>query len=145
MEVQPFGIRADKVLDYRSECYIAKKLSSTEDEWGNLITNYDTPKKFFFNIMSVTSTNRSNANGTSTSLVSEFGEMINRLKVATLSRYVFDNVFHEFDLAYLDGATPENESVNGENANYRIYSVQSMNSIIKVYFVKLVKEEGSTI
>ena len=61
------------------------------------------------------------------------------MKVAVITnRKKYDNKFKEFDLAYLDGATPEGETINGANANYRIYSVQPQNVVIRVFFIKLV-------
>lgn len=46
-------------------------------------------------------------------------------------------IIKENDLAYLDGATPENEQVYGDNANYRIDSVRNQNKKIAIYFEKL--------
>ncbi len=43
----------------------------------------------------------------------------------------------ENDLAYLDGAIPESEQVNGDNANYRVDSVRYQNKKIAIYFEKL--------
>ena len=123
-----WGIRNDKVLDYKSEIYVAKKLDSTYDDYGNEITNYDEPVKYFFNVQPVTNTSNASA----------FGELVPRLKVAVIPKTEYENVFNEFDLAYLDGITPEEEVFNGAKANYRIYSVQPQNAIIKVYFLKII-------
>lgn len=43
----------------------------------------------------------------------------------------------ENDLAYLDGASPTNEKIHGDNANYRIDSVRYQNKKIAIYFEKL--------
>lgn len=127
-----WGIRNENILNYRSKCYIAKKLPSTYDDYGNLIPNYDKPVEYYFNIQPVTSSSEMQA----------FGELIPRMKVAVISRKLYEGKFDEFDLAYLDGSSPDNEDVIGDNANYRIYSVQSQNAIIRVYFLKVVKGDN---
>lgn len=124
-----WGIREDNVLDYKSVCYVAKKLEPTYDEWGNQLPNYGEPIRYYFNIQPVTNTSNNSA----------FGELIPRLKCAVIPKNEYLGVFNEFDLAYLDGIEPIDESFNGERANYRIYSVQPQNAIIKVYFLKIVK------
>lgn len=43
----------------------------------------------------------------------------------------------ENDLAYLDGAKPDNEQTYGDKANYRIDSVRTQNKKIAIYFEKL--------
>lgn len=126
-----WGIRGENILDYKSVCYVAKRLETTEDEYGNQITNYDKPVQYCFNIQPVTNTSETVA----------FGDLIPRMKVAVVPKSVYKGVFNEFDLAYLDDVTPENEIFDGEKANYRIYSVQPQNAIIKIYFLKIVKGE----
>lgn len=114
----------------KTKCYIASKVGTYEDENGNEIPEYKKPEKFIFNIQPVNSDSE----------IRTFGELAPRMKVAVLTeRNKYDGVFKEFDLAYLDGASPSNEIINGDNANYRIYAVQPQNMIIKVYFIKLVK------
>ena len=48
-----------------------------------------------------------------------------------------DMPIKENDLAYLDGATPENEEIYGDNANYRVDSVRYQNKKVAIYFEKL--------
>lgn len=124
-----WGIRNEKVLDYKSECYIAERLENTTDEWGNVFPNYGEPKKYCFNIQPVSNTSNATV----------FGELIPRMKVAVIPKIEYTNKFKEFDLAYLDGISPVDESFYGERANYRIYSIQPQNAIIKVYFLKIIK------
>ncbi len=126
-----WGIRQENILAYKSKCYIASKLGEVDDGWGNLIPVYDEPKPYLFNIQNVTSASEMQA----------FGELVPRMKVATIPKKVYNGMFKEYDLAYLDGVSPENDVMTGENANYRIYSVQPQNAIIKVYFITLVKGE----
>lgn len=116
----------------KSKLYIAKKLESIEDEFGNEITNYDKPIKYFFNVQPASTASE----------IQAFGELAKSMKVAVITeKDKYLNKFKEFDLAYLDGITPDNESINGINANYRVYAVQPQNAIIKVYFIKLVKNQ----
>lgn len=124
-----WGLRSERITDYKSVCYIAKRLEPIEDEWGNVVPVYDTPKKYYFNIQPVTNTSNASA----------FGELIYRLKVAVIPKSEYMGVFNEYDLAYIDGCEPLDENFDGEKANYRIYAVQPQNAIIKVYFLKLVK------
>lgn len=108
--------------------YICSKLDSTEDEQGNEITNYGEAKPYSFTISSVKDESE----------IKEFGELANKMKIATVNLFKYKDKFKEFDLAYLDGNTPKGELVNGENANYRIYATKEQNAILKIYFLKLV-------
>lgn len=126
------GVKFSTFKHKESTCYIALKEQSTFDDSGNEINNYGKPEKFKFNIQPVSTAN--------TSDIQEFGENIGKMKVAIiLNRDKYEGKFKEFDLAYLDGITPEGESKNGENANYRVYSVRNQNVAISVFFIKLVK------
>lgn len=126
-----FGIRNEFITKPNSICYIAKKLDSTYDDYGNEITNYDEPKKYFFDIQPMTNSSESQA----------YGEQIDRMKVAYIPKPLYMNVFNEFDKAYLDEITPNGEVFNGDNANYRIYSVTPQNAYIRLVFLKIVKGE----
>lgn len=127
-----WGIRQESILNYKSICYIAKKVESTYDDYGNEITTYDKPKKYLFNIQPVSGSSEAQA----------FGELAQSMKVAVIPKNVYQNMFNEFDVAYLDDISPVGESFYGDNANYRIYSVQPQNAVIRVYFLKIVKGEN---
>ena len=117
----------------KSKCYIGSKLPSTFDYAGNEIKVYDEPQEYFFNIQPV---NTLTANAAE---IQSFGENANKMKVAVITnRKKYEGKFKDFDCAYLDGVTPEGETIHGQNANYRIYSVQPQNVIIRVFFIKLV-------
>ena len=60
------------------------------------------------------------------------------MKMATVNLFKYKDKFKDFDLAYLDGNSPKNELVNGENANYRIYAIKEQNAVLKIYFLKIV-------
>lgn len=124
--------RYDTFKNVKSDCYIAKKLGVKEDDSGNEYPYYDKPNEepYEWNIQPLEQSSENMA----------FGEDILRMKLAVITgeekdKYI--NAFNEYDLAYLDGATPENESINGENANYRIFAVQSQNVALLIYFKKI--------
>lgn len=123
------GAKFNTFTNVKSRCYIGSKLASTFDDSGNEIKNYDKPKEYSFNIQPVTLS----------SDIQAFGENSNKMKVAVITnRKKYEGKFKEFDCAYLDGATPEGEKINGQNANYRIYSVQPQNVAIRVFFIKTI-------
>lgn len=127
------GAKFNTLTNVKSKCYIGSKLDSTFDDNGNEIKNYDTPEEYYFNIQPVSSLNTSSAE------IESFGENVNRMKVAVVTnRAKYDNKFKEFDCAYLDGVTPNGESQNGQNANYRVYSVQPQNVAIRIFFIKII-------
>ena len=127
------GSTYDTFRNVKSKCYIGSKLDSTFDDNGNEKPVYDKPVEYFFNIQPI------NSLTASSSEIQSFGENINRMKVAVITnRAKYDNKFKEFDCAYLDGATPDKELVNGQNANYRVYSVQPQNVAIRVFFIKII-------
>lgn len=114
-----------------SNIYISKKLGTKEDENHNEVPYYEEPvfyKKWNIQYLE------------SESEQLEFGENASKMRLAVIPRTPkYENKFTEFDLAYLDGVTPEGENIIGQNANYRIYAVRPQNSIIKIYFLKLTK------
>lgn len=113
----------------KSKVFIAKRLAPTQDERLNIVENYEKPIKYYFNIQPVTQESE----------IKEFGQLVSAMKVAVITEKAkYEGKFEEFDLAYLDGANPDNEQKNGNNANYRIYAIKTQNTIIKVYFIKLV-------
>lgn len=59
------------------------------------------------------------------------------MQKAVISRKDYEGKFKEFDKAYLDGITPDNETVNGGNANYKLYPPRNQNKVIVIYFKRL--------
>lgn len=113
-----------------SVIYISSKIGTKEDENHNKYPYYAKAERFRWNIQTVKDESEQ----------LEFGELASNMKVATIPyNGKYDNKFNEFDLAYLDGATPDDELIIGQNANYRIYAVRPQNNIIKIYFLKLTK------
>lgn len=112
--------------NWKKECYIVSKIQIKKDEEGNEIVEYDKPSKYLFNYQPV----NSNAE------IVEFGERANMMKKAVIP-ISYKNKFKEFDLAYLDGANPQNEINNGDNANYRLLPPRNGNAVIIIYFEKI--------
>ena len=68
--------------------------------------------------------------------IAEFGEKASIMKKAVIP-ISYQGHFKEFDVAYLDGVTPEGEEEHGDNANYRLLPPRDGNSVIIIYFEKL--------
>lgn len=112
--------------DWKKDIYIASKKEVTLDDEGNEIVIYDEPKQFKFNYQPV-STDAD---------IAEFGENAKMMKKAVIP-ISYQRQFKEFDVAYLDGATPEGEENYGDNANYRLLPPRDGNSVIIIYFERL--------
>ena len=116
---------------FGKDLWIASKKKSVKDSFGNEIPVYGKPKKYHFNYQPVTSETELEA----------FGVVGLQMMKAICSKKLYENVFKEYDLAYLDGATPDGETRNGANANYRIYgNPLNQNLVVTIYFEKIVKE-----
>lgn len=115
--------------------YIARKSSEVSfDDYNNEIIKYDIP--FFldnFNYQYLTGNDLQ-------AYMSVYGETKNKL-VRTFIDISYKGLFKEFDLAYLFGVKPDNESVNGDKANYVIRTVAEQNTKIMVVFEEIIKGE----
>lgn len=123
--------RTNIFKNWYTDLYIATKSGMVEDDYLNETPTYNVPVHYKrWNIQYVTKESE----------LIEFGQNVTGMRVAVIpNNEQYRNAFSEFDLAYLDGANPEGEIVNGQNANYAIYSVRPQNTIIKVYLKKIVK------
>lgn len=115
-------------IDWAKDVYIASKVGTQLDIEGNEITIYDKPneKPYKFNYQTL-STDAD---------IAEFGENAKIMKKAVIP-ISYQGQFKEFDVAYLDGATPYGEENYGDNANYRLLPPRDGNSVIIIYFEKL--------
>lgn len=114
--------------DWVKDVYIASKIGTQLDDEGNEINIYDKPNSeaYKFNYQPV-----------STSAdIAEFGEKAKIMKKAVIP-ISYQGQFKEFDVAYLDGTTPDGEENYGDNANYRLLPPRDGNSVIIIYFEKL--------
>lgn len=112
---------------WKKDVYIAKKLRTDVDEEGNEITIYDIPigpLKFNYQPISTSAD------------IAEFGEnaKIMQKMVIPIS---YKDQFKEFDVAYIEGATPNDEVSNGDNANYRLLPPRNGNAVINIYLEKI--------
>lgn len=114
------------IESWSKDLYIASKIAEDVDDEGNSISVYDTPEQFKFNYRGVESEAES----------AEFGEDT-KLMQRMVIPIKYKNVFKEFDVAYLDGATPDNEVVNGSNANYRLLPPRNGGSVIVIYLRRI--------
>ena len=120
------------IFKIKSKVYIAKYLSTEQDEHLNQKQVFAQPQKYFFNVQPVTLESE----------IREFGELVRSMKVAVIpQKGKYQNSFDEFDRAYLDGVEPTDEVEYGDKANYRIYAVRKQNTIIRVYFLKIVNNQ----
>lgn len=119
-----FRVRLRK---WNKEIWIAKKIGTKEDDYGHEIAIYDTPKKYKMNVQPVSS---------SPDLL-EFGEKANQMQKTLIEYKKYFGEFKEFDVAYLDGCTPDGELTNGANANYRLYPPRNQYKAIQIYFERL--------
>lgn len=124
-----YNANRQNIHDVKSTIYIAKKLGTKQDENLNEYEIYDEPIKYRFNVQVISSDSE----------IREFGELANNMLVISITekaKYLFK--FDEFDKVYVN-ITPNGELHNGDNANYRIYSVRNQNTSIRIYIRKLVK------
>ena len=110
------------------DVYIASKIGTQLDIEGNEINLYEKPnsKPYKFNHQPV----NTDAD------IAEFGEKSSIMKKAVIP-ISYQGKFKEFDVAYLDGVTPDGEENYGDNANYRLLPPRDGNSVIIIYFEKL--------
>ena len=118
---------------WNKQCYIAlKKLDEvTYDDYGNEINSYYKPKEYYFNIQPV--------NGYFD--IIEYGEKVDKMYKAVIPFQKYNGVFHEGDIAYLEGVKPIGETAKtyGIGGNYVISSVRPQNLVIAIYFEKIQK------
>ena len=121
--------------NWNKDLYIANKSDVVKDEYNNQIVTYNKP--FYFGKVNYQPLTKKDLEA----YIKVYGETENSI-VSLLIDYTEDGRFKAFDLAYLYGATPEGEEVNGANANYIVRSYKPQNTKIMVIFEEIVKEES---
>lgn len=121
--------------NWNKDLYIAPKIGVTYDDYNNETIEYGTP--FYFGRVNYQPMNWRDLR----SYMSAYGETSKNI-VGLLIDYNQLGMFKEFDLAYLYGATPEGESINGANANYIVKSYKEQNTKIMVMFEELIKDNS---
>lgn len=112
---------------WNKKIWIAQKIGTEEDDYGHEIPIYDEPIQYEMNVQPISSE----------ADIQEFGENAKTMQKTVIEYKKYFNKFTEFDVAYLDGASPEGEETNGENANYRLYPPRNQNKVIQIYFKRL--------
>lgn len=110
--------------DWNKTMWIASKKEELND-YGKPV--YEEPKKYKFNVQPANSE----------ADFKEFGLLANQIQKAVIELKKYYNVFKEGDIAYLDGANPDGEKINGANANYRMYPPRNQNKCITIYFERI--------
>ena len=113
--------------EWNKKIWIAKKIGTQENDYGTEIPIYDKPVEYMMNVQPLSSE----------ADIAEFGENAKQVQRAVIEYKKYFGKFKEFDVAYLDGVTPDGEEVNGENANYRLYPPRNQNKVILLYFERL--------
>lgn len=114
---------------WEKRIYIARKLEGV-DEYGKGI--YEEPREYSFTVQPMSSRLD----------IQMFGERAIEMQRMLIERKKYENFFHEGDLVYLDGASPEGEEVNGINANYRMLPPRNQNLCITIYCARIVNKNG---
>lgn len=112
--------------DWKKTLYIATFKEITYDDELNEIRTYNEPVLYEYNYQPVSSYLD----------VQEFGKDVNITKKMVLPIKDKD-LFKEYDLAYLDGATPEGEVNYGDNANYVLLPPKEGNAVVIIYCQKI--------
>ena len=120
--------------NWNKDLYIAPKGDITHDEYNNEIVTYKEP--FYFGRVNYQPLTKKELEA----YVKVYGETKNSI-ISLLIDYTEDGKFKAFDLAYLYGATPENEVNYGDNANYIVRAYKPQNTKIMVIFEEIVKED----
>lgn len=128
------SLRNDIYKNWNKTLYIANKSKDiTLDQYNDEIVTYEKP--FYFGKVNYQPLTGKNLEA----FMKEYGETDNNI-VSCLIDYNKDNQFKQFDLAYLYGANPTGESINGENANYVVKAYKRQNTKIMVLFEEIIKE-----
>ena len=112
--------------DWKKPLYIATFKEVTYDDELNEIRTYNEPVAYEINYQPVSSYLDVQAYGKDST---EMYKMVIPIKDKDL--------FKEYDLAYLNGATPEGELNNGDNANYVLLPPKEGNAVVIIYCQKI--------
>lgn len=112
--------------DWKKTVYIASFDTVETDSELNEIRYYKEPVEYLINCQPVSSYLDIQAYGKD---VTEMYKMVIPIKDKDL--------FKEYDLAYLNGATPEGEENYGDNANYVLLPPKIGNAVVIIYCQKI--------
>ena len=112
--------------DWKKPLYVASFDKVSYDEELNEVRTYNEPVYYEYNYQPVSSYLDIQMFGKDTI---EMKKMVIPIKDKDL--------FKEYDVAYLDGATPEGEVNYGDNANYVFLPPKEGNSVVIIYCQKI--------
>ena len=111
---------------WNKKIWIAKKVGSIEDDFGYEIPLYTKPKIYEINVQPVSAS----------ADMQEFGERAKQMQRAVIELKKYFGKFKEFDVAYLDEATPLNNGeefiVNREDINDSAVDILNELEIVNV-------------
>lgn len=119
-----YNISQTKIFqNWDKVCYIASKLTPTEDVYGNQLNQYDEAKRYKFNYQPVVDRKEAEALG--------FGDNVNGIVRAMLDMNYLGKI-KEFDLAYLYDAVPYNLTKDEVYKDEVIYFRKENNRFIQL-------------
>lgn len=117
-------------MGIRHEVKISSFLKEERTFDGSKIRTYDKPKEYTMSLNAISGYSE----------LQMFGDVANRIVKGVIDIKLSKRI-KELDVAYLYGATNENEKAHGENANYEVKKVLPQNIKAIVYFEKINKDE----
>ena len=112
--------------DWKKPLYIATFKEVIYDDELNEIRTYNEPVAYEYNYQPISSYLDIQTFGKDTT---EMYKIVIPIKDKDL--------FNEYDLAYLNGATPEGEANYGDNANYVLLPPKEGNAVVIIYCQKI--------
>lgn len=111
----------------KQKIYLASFIREDTDENDDPINAYDIPIQFESTLNSLSGSTD----------IAVYGDKISRMCKTLLDYDEWIDKIKEKDVVYLYGATPDNEEMNGDNANYKVVAVLPQNLKIQVYFERI--------
>ena len=131
-----FNPKSHILQNWNKPMYIATKNDVVLDDNENEIVTYNEP--FFFGLVNYQPLTTKQLEA----YIQTYGETENNI-VSCLIDFKDRYKFNIFDLAYLYDAKPDNETINGTNANYVVRAFKPQNTKIMVILEELTKEENN--
>lgn len=113
---------------WNKKIWIAKQIPNELDDYGRPL--YEKPVEYHWNVQPVSAEDE----------MEKFGQNAYLMQKALIEMKYFGQ-FKEYDLAYLDGVTPEDETVNGSKANYKLLPPRNQNKCIRIYLEKIINKK----
>ena len=135
MKMKKFNPKNSVFQNWNKDLYIATKNEITIDDYNNEIITYNKP--FYFGKVNYQPLTTKQLEA----FMRTYGETENNI-VSCLINSKDRNKFRIYDLAYLYGANPKNEEINGSNANYKVRAFKEQNTRIMVIFEEIIKDNN---